>query len=1237
MFKNMKIGKKLMFGFSVMMILIAVMGFIGYRVSDGLSNSLTVISDDLYPKTVFANDIIKQLNISDKLLRDLIAHSSKEHLTQDTIGISATSKIVTPRMDTLLKICKTPEEQKLLNELVPIRKAYRDARVEIIRLALENTPESDTKAWNVLYNEFQANSEQYVAAITNIIKYQDKLMRETGDKSQASAQSSEMMLIIIGICALILGLFIQIFLSKGINNTLKSLRESIEKAINNALNGNLSFRSDVKVVPLEFQPLLTGMNNLINAFVQPINVSAEYIDRISKGDLPPKIDDDYQGDFNEIKVNLNACIDAVALLVEDANMLSKAAVDGKLDTRAKADRHQGNFRAIIKGVNETLDSVIGPLNVAAEYMDRIAKGDIPPRITDNYNGDFNEIKNNLNTCIDAVNALVHDAKMLSDAAVLGKLDTRANADKHEGDFKKIIQGVNNTLDSVIGPLNVAAEYVDRIAKGDIPPRITDNYNGDFNEIKSNLNLLIDSTNEITEAANAIAKGKLDIILTPRSKNDLLVNAFIESISSITALVADVNKLSQAAIVGKLDVRANADLHHGDFKNIIQGVNSTLDAVIGPLNMAAEYVDRIAKGDIPPKITENYAGDFNEIKINLNQCIDNIENIINGVARISSHILEGNLSDRAHEEMFTGDWKVLVHGINEIIEAFIKPIKTTAEYINNISNGNIPQLITEEYHGDFNDTKNNINKCINAVNLLIYDANHLAEGAIRGELSIRADASKHNGDYRKIIEGTNNTLEAIVGPINDVKLVLSKYSINDTSQLLTKQYSGEWIEVAKNANAVGESINSTVSLLENISVGNLSDLNWLKQIGKRSDNDKLIPAAIKIEESLDNVLSGVQDYIKFIQNGELANINFDANKFDGVYKEIFIGLNAAAKANLEPISETLAVMKLMSNSDFTSRINGNYHGDFKDLKDSLNLSLEEINEAFANVLKTARSVESGSHQVADSSTSLSQGATEQAASLEEMTSSMSEVASQTKRNAENANVAKSLATEARNSSDRGEQEMNQLKKAMDEINESSKNIAKIIKVIDEIAFQTNLLALNAAVEAARAGVHGQGFAVVAEEVRNLAARSAQAAKETAEMIEGSIKTVDRGSSLSQKTQEALNEIKMNSTKVNDIITEIAVSSNEQAQGIAQINLGLNQIDKVTQQNTATAEESATSADELSSQSRKLTALISRFRINGGDTQANAYSSQPSLRGASQSRRALSSPSLDEDEFNIDLDI
>ncbi|MEE4254407.1 MAG: methyl-accepting chemotaxis protein, partial [Desulfuromusa sp.] len=255
----------------------------------------------------------------------------------------------------------------------------------------------------------------------------------------------------------------------------------------------------------------------------------------------------------------------------------------------------------------------------------------------------------------------------------------------------------------------------------------------------------------------------------------------------------------------------------------------------------------------------------------------------------------------------------------------------------------------------------------------------------------------------------------------------------------------------------------------------------------------------------------------------------------------------------------------------------------------------LNDVLGEVHRASDQIDSGSVQVSDTAQTLSQGATESAASLEEISSSMNEIGSQTHLSAENAGEASKLAAGAQGAAQAGSERMGEMVSAMNEINVAGQNISKIIKVIDEIAFQTNLLALNAAVEAARAGQHGKGFAVVAEEVRNLAARSAKAAEETAQLIEGSVEKTQNGTDIAEKTSAALDEIVSSITKVTDLVAEIAVASNEQAQGISQINQGLGQIDTAVQQSTATAEESAASAEELSSQSAHLKHMLSRFTL------------------------------------------
>ncbi|PLX90954.1 MAG: hypothetical protein C0620_12695 [Desulfuromonas sp.] len=261
-------------------------------------------------------------------------------------------------------------------------------------------------------------------------------------------------------------------------------------------------------------------------------------------------------------------------------------------------------------------------------------------------------------------------------------------------------------------------------------------------------------------------------------------------------------------------------------------------------------------------------------------------------------------------------------------------------------------------------------------------------------------------------------------------------------------------------------------------------------------------------------------------------------------------------------------------------------------------LEGLREMVGGMQVAGEQIASASTQVADASQALSQGATESASSLEQVTASMNEMANQVKDTAEHASAANQLSGESKLAAEKGDERMGEMVQAMNDINKAGQDISRIIKVIDEIAFQTNLLALNAAVEAARAGQHGKGFAVVAEEVRNLAARSAKAAEETAELIESSVALTGRGAVIAEQTAEALQEIMAGNSKIADLLKDMAIASNEQAQGISQVTIGLTQIDQVTQQNTASAEESAAAAEQLSSQAMQLREMLKKFKVAEG---------------------------------------
>lgn len=296
---------------------------------------------------------------------------------------------------------------------------------------------------------------------------------------------------------------------------------------------------------------------------------------------------------------------------------------------------------------------------------------------------------------------------------------------------------------------------------------------------------------------------------------------------------------------------------------------------------------------------------------------------------------------------------------------------------------------------------------------------------------------------------------------------------------------------------------------------------------------------------------------------------------------------------ESTEKQVLLTEKLASGDLT--VNFDIRSDEDKLGKALSDLVANLNTLVSDIVTIADQVASGSSIVSDSSVSLSQGATEQASSVEELSASIEEVSTQTMLNAQNAIKADEFAKSTLNNAKLCNDRMNEMLRAMNDIDVSSNNIISIIKVIEDIAFQTNILALNAAVEAARAGQYGLGFAVVADEVRSLAARSSKAANETTALIEGSLKKVEVGTKIAKETATALNNIVEYVEKTADIVGAIARASNEQAAALEQINQGVTQVSQIVQTNAATSEESAAASEELSSQAAQLKQSVSIFKI------------------------------------------
>ena len=304
----------------------------------------------------------------------------------------------------------------------------------------------------------------------------------------------------------------------------------------------------------------------------------------------------------------------------------------------------------------------------------------------------------------------------------------------------------------------------------------------------------------------------------------------------------------------------------------------------------------------------------------------------------------------------------------------------------------------------------------------------------------------------------------------------------------------------------------------------------------------------------------------------------------------------ARMIAKPLVATVGVLEKMAGGDMTVSLEVDTTDEVGQMAGALNHAVEAIRGALTEVRKSADSMANSAQELASASEQLASGAQEQASSLEETTATLEQITSTVKQNADNAKQASQVANGSRDSAENGGKIVSDAVTAMGAINQSSKSIADIITTIDEIAFQTNLLALNAAVEAARAGEQGRGFAVVATEVRNLAQRSATSAKEIKHLIQDSVRKVENGSDLVNKSGERLREIVGSVKRVNDIVAEIAAASHEQSIGIEQVNKAMVQMDQVTQNNSSQTEELSATAQNLAGHSEELQALVSRFRLS-----------------------------------------
>ena len=626
--------------------------------------------------------------------------------------------------------------------------------------------------------------------------------------------------------------------------------QEIMRLVEACREGRLSERGRAEQFGGVCREMVMGVNEMLDAVIAPLNVAADYVDHISKGDIPAKITDVYHGDFNILKNNLNTCVDAVNNLVADSQMLTEAAVAERFDTRADSKRHLGAYQNVVDGVNRTLDVVVDKLAWYQSILDAVP---FPIHVID---ADMKWIFLNK-----AFEKLMVDGRVIRDRQDgVGRPCSTAGASICNTEKCGIMQLKKGVRESFFdwGELRCKQDTSNLV-------NIKGQHIG-FVEVVTDLSAVL-STKDYTAAevdqlaGNLVqlAQGDLNFELKTREANKYTgeVKQQFEKINvsmaklkdAIGTLVADAGMLSKAAVEGKLATRADAAKHQGDYRRIVQGVNDTLDAVIGPLNVAADYVNQISKGAIPAKITDSYNGDFNILKNNLNSCIEGLGGLTEANAVLQK------MANNDYSQEVEGEYQGIFASVGEAVNGVHKRIAHVIATIKKVSQGNLGDLSEYKQIGrrsQADELVPSVTGLMESIKALVDDANMLAAAAVEGKLATRADASRHQGEYRNVVAGVNGTLDAVIGPLNVAAKYVDLISKGDIPPQITDTYNGDFNTIKNNLNALVVAMEEITTAAEEIADGDLTVV-----VRERSSKDKLMQALSSMVAGLVRTVSDIR--------------------------------------------------------------------------------------------------------------------------------------------------------------------------------------------------------------------------------------------------------------------------------------------------------------------------------------------------------------------------------------------